>query len=435
MRIGLVTFHSVVAGNTLRGTFISLSYIKQHFIDRGFEVDTVLVSEDKNYYQPDMIRIDYHCRTVEDILKIKDYYDFIVFQTPGISTEKYDPENPKGYTKYIDAFNNDFAIIYHSEEYDGNPPHQPYKYQFINHKNCCLLIYCAPGYEKLYQRDTDKVQKYVIATICPPLKSKKYVLNKCRERLLHNKKYQVVQMAAWTTFKKQVEYFQLAKDFNDNGIINSIYGNLSSTFYAYNIAASEIDEITMIKSDDPGYDIDKACKMYNHMLALARPTKKSKSRNNFPSYKNKEDTPRILCARYDLYNGGHIYDYGGYTPEDVQSILKDKTFLWAPVYYKKGGKAWCPRLETAVFEAINEGTLPVLCDETSPDYVLNNDTALIVTKKLDNQREMIKYMANMSHDEIISRVSKLYDQVERIVHKKMWNDVTDTIYDIILGNE
>lgn len=434
MRIGLVSFHNIVDGATLRGTFTTLIYMKQHLEYMGFEVDLILISESDTVIQPNGYRFKYHIKNPLDCICLKNKYDFIIYQTPGISLERYDSDNPNKYIPYLENINTDFGIIYHSEVYDGEPgskPHQPYKSNFINNEHCKLLIFMSPGYEKLYSNDVNKIGNYVIATMCPMIKPKSYVLNKLRNKL--KTKRTVAMTAAWTTFKKQREYLCYSKLFNEANIDSYIYGSPSSTFYVLNVCNELVDKVELIESPDINYNKLDVFNRVNEFKRIANATTKGKTSNNFDTFKSVEDVNKnIIAEKLTMYDKGVTINYGGYKPEDIPFILSNVVFLWAVVYYKISSKTWCPRLETNVFEALNEGCLPILCSTSSADYVQSGNSALLVDKKEESQIDLIKSLKYLTDDEIINRVSKLYDEVYYNVHIKMYGELKRNLMSLIL---
>lgn len=100
-------------------------------------------------------------------------------------------------------------------------------------------------------------------------------------------------------------------------------------------------------------------------------------------------TPRLKELGFDVTIAGAAQNYfasrkvlvntecwtnrGYYTPDQLPEMLSDKAFHYNFVCTKRPRKNQImrPRLELATYEAFNQGCLPIVCTQTSPDWVKN----------------------------------------------------------------
>ena len=111
-------------------------------------------------------------------------------------------------------------------------------------------------------------------------------------------------------------------------------------------------------------------------------------------------------------------DLGYFEPSQIPELLSDVKYHWNFLFLMKdmGFRNHNPRLEIATMEAIREGCLPVLCEETTPDW-LQFDTAVRLSKK--NYLDIPTVLGKMSDDERMDRIERLYDRV---------SDTLDAVY-------
>lgn len=114
-----------------------------------------------------------------------------------------------------------------------------------------------------------------------------------------------------------------------------------------------------------------------------------------------------------MKNGGIVKDSGVYYPLQLPDLLNDKKYHWHMNYYKKS-TYFEPRLEVAMVEAFNEGCLPIVCKETTPEWV-GESSALRFSKF--NYRERSYILASMSDEERLSRLKNFYHLLRQYVYE------------------
>lgn len=411
--IGIVTFENELSGNTLRGVFTSAMYMKDNLEDYGFNVDMIVVGGNSVKYPSDW-EIAHHCKNPYDYSLLRGKYDFILYQTPGRSIEKYDEKNPDKYIDYLDAINTPFAIEYHSEEYFD---HQPYRLNFVRHKDCKFLIFVADGFDKIYTEDLSIVPDYLTVTMVPRMNTLQHILDKAK-----SKKYDsIISTSAWTTFKKTLEYFQLSKKLSDAGIMQSTAGAPASTFYTMNIC----DLLEYVELDvDENKEVDEESKGklrdFSSIMRLL-----------------KQDCP-IKITEPKYINGAvlHtkdktcIYDYGRYYPSELPNILENIKYHWDVSFYKVKNRKYCPRLQVVTLEAFNEGCLPVVCLETSPDW-LDMDSAIRISK--DNLDSVVDAIKGLSQEDVERRITSLYNLIDSYIYRDMYGKLYNKIEELTGG--
>ena len=177
-----------------------------------------------------------------------------------------------------------------------------------------------------------------------------------------NKKDKIMSTCRWTTAKRVYEYLSMTQDFIDNGI--EVHAAGAHQSYWYNLKMEEL-----------------------------------------PS---KEYT-----------------DHGYFEPSQIPELLSDVKYHWNFLFLMRnmGHRNHNPRLEVATMEAFREGCLPVVCEESTPEW-LGKDSAVRLSK--DNYTELPALLGSMTDEERLTRISKLYDLIDEhiISHYK---DVADYI--------
>jgi len=172
-----------------------------------------------------------------------------------------------------------------------------------------------------------------------------------KEKILEKakkKSNKIMSTCRWTTAKRIYEYLSMSDDFVKNGI--EVYAAGSHQSYWYNLKMEEL------------------------------PTE---------SY----------------------HDLGYFEPSQVPRLLEDVKYHWNFLFLMRnmGLRNHQPRVEIATMEAIREGCLPVLCQESTPDW-LGFNSAIRVSKT--NYKDLPDILGSLSEEERLERVSTLYDLVE-----------------------
>lgn len=411
MKIGIISFEEALNSKTLRGVFTTTRYLQKDLQSTGLDVDLLVYGKNKLDY-PKGFDIVRHCQSLEDLRELKNTYDFIIYFTPGRSWEKFDENDPDKYIDVIDAVGLPFTTIYHSEEYKT---HQPYRMNFISHKDCKFITFITEGFKDIYEDDLKICNDYAVALMLPPLNPLSYILSK-------EKTDSVIITSAWTNFKRNMDYFELAGDFTGLGIKPYSAGAPSSNFYLNDIMDYLVDRVElsinpMLKADELSLS-----RYFDYATMMAR------LKQDVPySKKEKDSIPYVEGAIIHTKSGHCWYDYGAYYPEQMVSILEDKKFHWNMSCYKVN-KAYIPRLEIVTVEALNEGCLPVICRETTPDWI-TDDSAIRLSKK--DYAEHIDILKDMPEDERKSRITKFYELVKSNLYDGVYDAIRDKIMEVV----
>lgn len=418
MRIGIMSFEESLNNKTLRGVSTTTRYLQQDLINVGFEVDLLIYGKGKLDY-PEGFDIAKHFHTLDELEYLRDYYDFMIYYTPGRSLERWDSKGIGKYQALLDTVDIPFTYIYHSEEYEK---HQPYRHEFLNHPDCKFLVFVAEGFQELYADDLTIVDKYIVMNSFPPLNSLEYIKGA-------QKSESVIITSAWTNFKRNLEYFELVDKFLELGITPYSAGAPNSNFYVNDILDLLISQIDIVQ-DDAEIDEKSLAKYRDYTRMMSR------IGQDAPYTKDEESNMRRVIGAY-LYNksGNKWFDYGYYYPEDMTEILRDKKFHWNISCYKVNHRNYFPRFETVTIEAFNEGCLPVICKETTPDWV-PDDTAIRLSKS--DYADHVDILANMSEEERISRIEKFYDLLKTRIYDTMFvkfRSLVEEVLDMEVSDE
>lgn len=411
MKVGIMSFEESLNSKTLRGVFTTTRYLQENLRGTGLEVDLLVYGNNKLEY-PTGFDIVHHCRTLYDLSKLKEEYDFMIYFTPGRSWEKFDEKDPNKYVDVLEAVGLPFTTIYHSEEYKT---HQPYRMNFIRHRDCKFITLITEGFKDIYEDDLKICNDYAVALMLPPLNSLRYILSK-------EKMNSIIMTSAWTNFKRNREYFELAGEFTRLDIKPYSAGAPSSNFYLNEIMDDVVDRIEISYNEYITPTELSTAKYYDYALMISR------LKQDVPyTKKNSKDIPYVEGAIIHTKSGHCWYDYGAYYPEQMKSILEDKKFHWNMSCYKIN-KAYVPRLEIVTVEALNEGCLPIICKETTPDWV-TDDSAIRLSKK--DYAEHLDTLRDMSEEERISRISKFYDLVKTHLYDGVYESLKNKIMEVV----
>lgn len=163
-----------------------------------------------------------------------------------------------------------------------------------------------------------------------------------------NKSNKIMSTCRWTTAKRVYEYLSMSHEFVKNGI--EVFAAGAHQSYWYNLKMQELD-----------------------------------------------------TSSYT--------DLGYFEPSQLPTLLADVKYHWNFLFLMKnmGFRNHNPRLEVATMEAIREGCLPVVCEETTPSWLGYNSAVRL--SKVDYQM-IPTVLGCMSDEERMNRISNLYDLVE-----------------------
>lgn len=127
-------------------------------------------------------------------------------------------------------------------------------------------------------------------------------------------------------------------------------------------------------------------------------------------------------------------DLGYYQPSELPKILENAAFHYNFVYLKRMTKnrIMVPRIEIATLEALNEGCLPVICADTTPDWVGTESAIRISSKEYDKLPEIV---CSMSKEERIDRITNFYNLVKTHIHEYYYPRFSDKIMEILTSEK
>ena len=410
MKVCILSFEESLGTKTLRGVFTTTKYLQDGLRSVGVDADLVVYGRNKLNY-PDSFDIVKHCRTLEDLSELKQIYDFVIYFTPGRSWEKFDSSDPEKYSLVLEAVGLPFTTIYHSEEYKT---HQPYRMNFIQDRNCKFLIFISDGFKDIYADDLMSCGgNCVTVSMLPQLKPIEDILNK-------DKKKSIILTSAWTNFKRNREYFELVSQFKSLGLEPYSAGAPASIYYLNEISDDIIKSIELdIDESTKGDELSRS-RYFDYSIMMGR-------RSQGLPYDKKRDTiPHIKGATIKTQDGGYWYDYGAYYPDEIETILADKMYHWNMSGYKIN-KTYVPRLEIVTLEALNEGCLPIICKETTPDWI-PEDSAIVFSKK--DYKDRLGEL-NLSDEERSLRIKRFYDTVQENLYRGMYESLRDMIMEVV----
>lgn len=135
----------------------------------------------------------------------------------------------------------------------------------------------------------------------------------------------------------------------------------------------------------------------------------------------------------DLINHNTEYwnDFGGFSPDQLPSILKDKKYLYNFVYVARESKnrKMRGRLELVTMEGLSQGVLPVLCSQTTPSWVGSKGKSAIVLDK-DKLVDLPEIISNISNEEWLRRLKMFYAEVDEFIVRR-YPDLIKEISNII----
>ena len=139
----------------------------------------------------------------------------------------------------------------------------------------------------------------------------------------------------------------------------------------------------------------------------------------------------------DLINKNTQYwnDCGGFHPDELCNILKNKKYLYNFVYVARESKnrKMRGRLELVTIEGLKYGVLPVLCSQTTPSWVGSIGKSAIVLDKEDLDK-LPKILSEISDDEWFERFTNFFKEVRMNIYSK-YVSLTSEISELIVEGE
>lgn len=275
-------------------------------------------------------------------------YDYVIFQSLGLTYEKYDIGKPDKYKNFLDELDRKFSVIINEE---NDRKIYPYHMDFINHPNCEYLIFNCPGMVSVFT-DWIKIKPYKVFLPAPPLAGLSEVLEKASRK----KEVRITSTSRWTTSKRIYEFVSMKSDFEAKGIQIATAGAHQSHWYMMEMA-------NLMPDGKPDWE-----------------------------------------------------DIGYFEPHELPEILKSAMYHWNFLFQKKpmGLRTHQPRLELVTLEALNEGCLPVICEQFTPDWLGTNSA---VRLPRENMKYIPDYLSLIDYDERLLRIERMYDLVRENIHE------------------
>lgn len=292
-------------------------------------------------------------------------YTSIIFISPGLTNEKPSVQSQSFYEK-ISQVERPFSFVVHGERYTELHPYIDY---FLDHPKFTYVIYNCEGLIQLFPEYTPLLKPPVVVPITPEMLDKSDILEKAKAKSSKT----ITATCRWIPRKRIFELLELSDKLYANGFQVNIEGAQSSTFYVKKIK----DKL-----------ITKGVTTHAHI--------------------NKDKL--------------------GYTPEQLPNILKECMYHYNLVYSIKFKEEIIqPRIELATLEAINEGCLPILSEETTPDW-LGYDSAIRISKS--QLKELPQILNRITEEERLARLSKLRDLVQVNILDK-YESISQTIKELV----
>lgn len=240
----------------------------------------------------------------------------------------------------------------------------PYYKNFLNHPNMALVIFNSIGMEDTFQDFLEVCPNWTRLNFAPKLEPLETILERAR-----TKDNVITSTAVWKHRKRQRELIESSENFVKHGIQVKIAGSHHSTFYVRSLQKDNLLE-----------------------------------------------NPNCTLLGY-------------YTPSELPEIVKDAKFHYNFVYLKRELKTRImkPRIEIATLECFNQGCLPVICSNTTPEWV-GEDSAIRVPKTRFD--ELPEILSSLTDEEVENRLRKFYELVKINIHdqyEEFCQDIASTI--------
>lgn len=338
-KLAVCTFHVDVSPNNIGGVSFVPVYNTLNLRKYIGKVDTVSIRPDSPAEEETKLWADVKSGGLNTL---KDY-DYVIFQSLGLTYEKFDEKKPNKYKDMLDQLDKKFSVVINEE---NDRKIYPYHMDFLNHPNCEYIIFNCPGMATVFE-DWIQIKPYKVFIPAPPLAPAEDIFAK----IMH-KKRKIMSTSRWTTSKRILEFVKMKKDFEDRGIQIATAGAHQSYWYAL-----EMKEV--MPNGEPDWE--------------------------------------------DL-------DY--FEPHQLPEILKDAMFHWDFLFQKKGMglRTHQPRLELVTLEALNEGCLPVICEQFTPDW-LGTESAVRLPK--ERLLDIPEVLSNIDKNQAHERIMRMYDLVQK----------------------
>lgn len=342
-KLAICTFHSDVNLKNIGGVSFVPVYNTINLRKYFNVVDTVSVrtkvkSEDTELWK-DMLSggVD----TLRD-------YDYVIFQSLGLTYEKYDEKDPEKYKKMLDDLDRPFSVVVNEE---NDRKIYPYHMDFITHPNCQYIIFNCPGMTSVFQ-DWIEIRPAQVFLPAPPLATEEDIINKVYNHTSRSDNPIIMSTSRWTTSKRILEFVRMKDDFERNGITLKTAGARQSHWYVL-----EMQEV--MPNGEPDWE-----------------------------------------------------DLGYFEPHQLPGILKEVTFHWNFLFQKKGMglRTHQPRLELVTLEALNEGCLPVICSQFTPDWVGTDSAVRLPREELLTIPDVLGRTSKSGITERVLRMHKLVQE-------------------------
>lgn len=293
-------------------------------------------------------------------------YDHVLFITAGeyytIKQYNRDKERgPKGisyaeskYPHVLDGLNVPFTLMTADEQ---DSLIYAYFFDFINHPMCRGIMYLGEGMRDTVDLTPDGLSSFIVPPMLP-LSPIDEIIMKVKSKPTEKK---IISLSRWIPCKRIREYLTLVKEgkFKEYNISAEIASTPVSTYYIYT--------------------------------------------DLYPS--GLTDKIGTILPEID------ILSHGSYEPLDLPGMLKDITYSWDFLYYKHGGRftTMTPRIQQVSIEALNEGVLPVVCKQYTPDWLLEDG---VLRLDRSEESEIPKILGTMSIDERIDRLIRFHESLD-----------------------
>ena len=126
-------------------------------------------------------------------------------------------------------------------------------------------------------------------------------------------------------------------------------------------------------------------------------------------------------------NVGCWTDLGSFMPSDLPDLLKDSKYHYDFVFVKRQNRnrRMRGRLELVTIEALMNGCVPVLCDQSVPTWIGSKGDSAIVLPKEDLCK-LPDIISEISEEEYLLRVRNFYDEVKEYIWNKYGDEIIPT---------
>jgi len=238
MKIGIVTFNT--DKRNMAGIITAPLYMSQLLNTYSkFDVD-IVSTKPKTKHDLDGIKYPDATTSVGEFLN---YYDFLIFSTPGFLFKKKDMVDYNVYDYIFDELETPFSIVI-NEERDG----QLYNHfdEFTKHDNYCLLMLNSEDMHLDFEYLLPRNGQYFEFNYISLIKSKEEILDLAEEKL-HSTNRSIISTSRWVNRKRVLELAQISKDLHCTGIETFIAGDRKTYFYFKEVLTTNVEFWTDLK--------------------------------------------------------------------------------------------------------------------------------------------------------------------------------------------